>query len=150
MLESGAAVDEDVAAAFAKAKKASSYGREAGDGDGKGASDDGVDFVGFLEFIHCLDIEVRVIWGLAGGSTAALRLLIRAQGEVELVVLLLLVHLGAGKLGPAANLLMKAGSHGTRIHGAIPLIPRNKLPLLQFACFWLDISRMYRQRGSMR
>ncbi|CAN0239211.1 unnamed protein product, partial [Pylaiella littoralis] len=63
MLRSGAAIDEDVAAAAAKAQKASfhhHYHHRKGE-EGRDTGDDSqaaVDFVGFLEFIHSLDIQV--------------------------------------------------------------------------------------------
>lgn len=66
MLRSGAAIDEDVAAATAKAVKASFHDHHQHQGGGVQDNDDApaveggmVDFVGFLEFIHSLDIEVR-------------------------------------------------------------------------------------------
>lgn len=68
MVRSGAAIDEDVAAATAKAVKASSHSHHQHHHQGGGVQDhhdaggpEGgmVDFVGFLEFIHSLDIEVR-------------------------------------------------------------------------------------------
>lgn len=65
MLRSGAAIDEDVAAAAAKAITASFHkhqhqqGGSVQDENDAGAVEGGmVDFVGFLEFIHNLDIEV--------------------------------------------------------------------------------------------
>lgn len=61
MVRSGAAIDEDVAAAMAKAVKASFHNHQhQQDNGGAGAVEGGmVDFVGFLEFIHSLDMEVR-------------------------------------------------------------------------------------------
>lgn len=68
MLRSGAAIDEDIVAATAKATKASLHNHQhqhqhqrggvKDNGDADAA--DMVDFVGFLEFIHSLDIEVRL------------------------------------------------------------------------------------------
>lgn len=59
MIETGAATEEDVTAALAKAQKASSHG---GRGEGEKQGDGiGVDFVGFLEFIHSLDVEVNAL-----------------------------------------------------------------------------------------
>ena len=66
MLRSGAAIDEDVAAATDKAVKASFHSHHQHQGEGVQENNDAdsvdggmVDFVGFLEFIHGLDIEVR-------------------------------------------------------------------------------------------
>lgn len=68
MVGSGAAMEEDVAAAMDKATKASFHdhhhehqhqGGGLQDNDDSGALEGHmVDFVGFLEFIHSLDIEV--------------------------------------------------------------------------------------------
>ncbi|CAB1120233.1 unnamed protein product [Ectocarpus sp. CCAP 1310/34] len=63
MLRSGTAMEEDVAAATAKAQKASFHRRgqhvQAAGGGGQDGKDAAmIDFVGFLEFIHTLDIAV--------------------------------------------------------------------------------------------
>eukprot|EP00903_Cladosiphon_okamuranus_P008378 g8056.t1 len=60
MVRSSAAIEEDVAAAMIKAVKASFHNHQhPQDNDGADAAEGGmVDFVGFLEFIHNLDIEV--------------------------------------------------------------------------------------------
>lgn len=67
MLRSGAATERDVTAAIGKAKKASFHHQHRPEGV-EGSQDSGadagsmVDFVGFLEFIHSLDIEVCPIY----------------------------------------------------------------------------------------
>lgn len=65
MLRSGAATERDVTAAIGKAKEASFHHQHKKEGERAEGSQDGgagagsmVDFVGFLEFIHSLDIEV--------------------------------------------------------------------------------------------
>ncbi|CAM9536619.1 unnamed protein product [Scytosiphon promiscuus] len=75
MLRSGVAMEEDVAAASAKAQKASFHHRHHKDKscDGSGgddaASSQMVDFVGFLEFIHGLDLEVDGLGASSSGKT---------------------------------------------------------------------------------
>ncbi|CAN0103679.1 unnamed protein product, partial [Hapterophycus canaliculatus] len=80
MLRSGAAMEEDVAAATAKAHRASFHrrhhnhtGNDSGSGGGGGGDDDAapplVDFVGFLEFIHSLDVEVDGLGNSPSGKT---------------------------------------------------------------------------------
>lgn len=53
MVESSAAGEDDVSSALQKAKEATSGGVRAGEGQGEGV----VDFLGFLEFVHNLDLE---------------------------------------------------------------------------------------------
>lgn len=65
MVETHAATDEDVDVALAKAQKASSRG--GGGEDEQQRDGGGVDFVGFLEFIHSLDVEVNPLLKLLMG-----------------------------------------------------------------------------------
>lgn len=61
MLRSGAAVEDDIAAALVRAQEAS-FHKAGEDGNGKAY----MDFVGFLKFIHSLDLEVNSELGEMG------------------------------------------------------------------------------------